>query len=102
MQLDRELVTKVAQLARLQVDEVNQQALVHYMREVTEHIKSLQRVNTDNIAPTFSTLRDEQDQLLHQDQSSESYQPLGAKRLLSNAPQQDGSQFVLKAVIEEQ
>lgn len=102
MRLDRELVTKVAQLARLQVDEANQQALVHYMRDVTEHIKSLQQVNTDNIAPTFSTLRDHQDQLLHADETSELHQPLGAKRLLSNAAQQDGSQFVLKAVIEEQ
>jgi aspartyl-tRNA(Asn)/glutamyl-tRNA(Gln) amidotransferase subunit C len=95
MQIDKDTVAKIAHLARLEVSEPETEAMMTDMSKILDFMAKLNEVDTANVEPLVymtdevNILREDiaKPEITHQD-------------ALLNAPEQDGSHFLVAKVIE--
>jgi len=95
MSLDKATVRRIAQLARLRVDEERLAPLAEELNNILGWIEQLNEVDTDDVAPMTSvvdmTLPRRRDEVTDGDRPDQ---------ILANAPETDGPFFVVPKVVE--
>lgn len=93
-QLSEQDVLKVASLSRLKLSETEVSALGKQMESVLKYIAMLDELNTEAIEPMAHAI--EISNVFREDQLKES---LPREKSLANAPQTDGSYFLVPAIL---
>ena len=94
MELSRDIVRKVAQLARLKVSEDELDSLFIDLSVMVGYVQVLNEVDTTDVAPMVHAV--ELHSVLRSDMVVDS---LSRSDALSNAPRTDGSYFLVPAII---
>ena len=97
MELSRDVVRKVAGLARLKVSEGELDSLVTDLSAMIGYVQVLNEVDTTDVAPMVHAV--ELHNVLRTDSVVES---LPRSEALSNAPRSDGSYFLVPAIIDSE
>ena len=97
MELSRDVVRKVAGLARLKVSEGELDSLVTDLSAMIGYVQVLNEVDTTDVAPMVHAV--ELHNVLRSDSIVES---LPRAEALSNAPRSDGSYFLVPAIIDSE
>lgn len=95
MELSREDVRKVANLARLKVSDEELDSLAADLRAIVGYVEILNEVDCDRVEPMVHAV--ELQNVLRPDVLIES---LPRSAALSNAPRTDGQYFLVPAIIE--
>jgi aspartyl-tRNA(Asn)/glutamyl-tRNA(Gln) amidotransferase subunit C len=95
MRLSREVVEHIADLARLQLSEVEKERFAHQLGSILEHVARLQELDTAGIPPTSSVLPDQG--VLRTDEARPG---LTKEELLRNAPEITEDQFRVPPILE--
>lgn len=95
MELSRDDVRKVADLARLKVSDEELDALANDLRAIIGYVQVLNEVDTTDIAPMVHAV--ELSNVLRPDELVPS---LPRNEALSNAPKTDGEFFLVPPIIE--
>jgi aspartyl-tRNA(Asn)/glutamyl-tRNA(Gln) amidotransferase subunit C len=93
MTLSRAEVDHVATLARLGLSDAEKDRLLGELEAILDHITRLQRVDTSTLAETAQV-----GDLVNVLRADIPEAPIGAAAALRNAPQTDGSYFVVGAI----
>lgn len=93
-QLSEQDVLKVASLSRLKLSETEVSALGKQMESVLKYIAMLDELDTEAIEPMAHAI--EISNVFREDQLKES---LPREKALANAPQTDGSYFLVPAIL---
>ena len=96
MTLSRAEVEHVALLCRLALTEEELERMRVQLSSILEHVNRLQEVDTSTIAPTASV----QD-LINVTRPDQSRPSLPPEAVLANAPDREGDQFRVPAILEE-
>ena len=95
MSIDKATVAKIARLARIHVAEEKQAALAGELSNILGWVEQLSEVDTDDVAPMTSVvevrLPEREDVITDGDCRDD---------ILANAPETDGSFFVVPKVLE--
>lgn len=95
MKIDRKEVANVAQLARLQFDEVQLETFVHQLNTILEYFEKLQGIDTSDIEPTSHAV------LMNNVFRDDVVEDFSDKDLLlSNAPSKEKEYFKVPKVID--
>ena len=97
MEHSRDVVRKVAGLARLKVSEGELDSLVTDLSAMIGYVQVLNEVDTTDVAPMVHAV--ELHNVLRTDSVVES---LPRSEALSNAPRSDGSYFLVPAIIDSE
>ena len=97
MELSRDVVRKVAGLARLKVSEGELDSLVNDLSAILGYVQVLDEVDTTDVAPMVHAV--ELHNVLRSDVIVDS---LPRTEALSNAPRSDGSFFLVPAIIDNE
>ena len=97
MELSRDVVRKVAGLARLKVSEGELDSLVNDLSAILGYVQVLDEVDTTDVAPMVHAV--ELHNVLRSDVIVDS---LPRTEALSNAPRSDGSYFLVPAIIDNE
>ncbi|QDT41219.1 Glutamyl-tRNA(Gln) amidotransferase subunit C [Gimesia alba] len=93
-QLSEQDVLKVASLSRLKLSETEVNALGKQMESVLKYIDMLDELDTEGVDPMAHAI--EISNVFREDQLKES---LPREKALANAPQTDGSYFLVPAIL---
>jgi aspartyl-tRNA(Asn)/glutamyl-tRNA(Gln) amidotransferase subunit C len=97
MKLDKEATRKVAKLANLPVGELDIDKYSHQLSAVLEYIDQLQKVNTEDIEPSYNV--SEEKNITREDEVRSS---LPQDEVLKNAPKKEQGYFVTKGVFNDE
>lgn len=97
MDLSRDDVRKVADLARLKVTDAELESLASDLRAIIGYVEVLNEVDTTGVAPMVHAV--ELQNVLRPDVPIES---LPRQAALSNAPRTDGECFLVPAIIDSE
>lgn len=97
MSLTREQIAHVAMLARLGLDGGEQERIGGQLSAILDHISRLQEVDTSHVAETAQV-----GSLVNVWREDEPEASFGAERALANAPESDGTYFVVGAIQESE
>jgi aspartyl-tRNA(Asn)/glutamyl-tRNA(Gln) amidotransferase subunit C len=95
MALDREVVRRIAVLARLELSEEEEGAFAEQLGHILQYFEKLKELDTENVEPTA-----------HVVPVTEAYRddvatnPTAAEELRANAPERDGDFFKVPKIIE--
>lgn len=95
MQLDKQLISKLEKLARLQLDEAEREKLRGDLQRILNMVDKLRELDTSGVEPLVY-LSEETNSF----RSDEIGRQLSQKEALQNAPRQDGQFFRVPKVIE--
>ena len=95
MSIDKATVSRVAELARLKLQENELEPIAKDLGSVLEWINTLNEVNTDGIEPLANI--NGQELPLREDKVSDGNYP---EKILKNAPQESSGFFVVPKVVE--
>ena len=93
--ISREEVVRVVALARLSLDEEGLSRMARELGAVLEYVETLERVDTRDVPPTAHVLP-----LATPLREDVPEPPLDPELALANAPQRDGTAFVVPRVID--
>ncbi len=93
--MDKKTVQKVANLARLNLSEEQEDRLVDQLGNILGFVEQLDEVNTDNVEPLASVV--EIKLPLRQDKVTDGGYP---DAILANAPEESEDYFVISKVVE--
>jgi len=96
MKLSREEVLRIARLARLGVDDADVAKFQEQLSNILDNFEALKQVDTTDVPPTAQSIPLEN--VMREDNIARSFQP---EEILANAPQREGDQFRVRAVLEE-
>lgn len=96
MNIDNETIAKMAHLARLDVNENEQESLLKDMNNILHFMEKLNELDTSSVEPLIY-LTDEEN-VFREDEIHREITPVQA---LKNAPQQDGIYFQVEKVIDK-
>ena len=96
MKLDNDTITKIAHLARLDVNPDEKAALLSDMNNILSFMEKLNELDTEGVEPLIY-LTDEINVL----REDEIVQEITAEEALQNAPLQDGKYFQVARVIDK-
>jgi aspartyl-tRNA(Asn)/glutamyl-tRNA(Gln) amidotransferase subunit C len=96
MAIDRAQVRHVARLARLALSDDEEERFAAQLAHVLEYIERLRQVDVTGVEP-LSFAGDAQGAALREDEPRPS---LPREQVLAQAPQQDGTAFVVPRIIE--
>jgi aspartyl-tRNA(Asn)/glutamyl-tRNA(Gln) amidotransferase subunit C len=96
MNLDNETIKKIANLARLEVNEGERESLLKDMNNILHFMEKLEEVDTSNVQPLIY-LTDEINVYRKDEVKSE----ISVSDALQNAPLHDGTYFKVAKVIEK-
>jgi aspartyl-tRNA(Asn)/glutamyl-tRNA(Gln) amidotransferase subunit C len=96
MQIDKDIVNKIAHLARLEVTEQETEELIQDMSRILDFMAKLNEVDTSNVEPLIYMTNEvnvlREDVMKHE---------ITHQEALLNAPEQDGQHFLVAKVIEK-
>lgn len=95
MKINRELLDKMAHLARLEFDEKDADKMMKDMTDIVNWVEKLKEVNTDGIEPL--TTMSHEINALREDEVKEH---LDHERALRHAPKKDADYFRVPKVLE--
>jgi len=95
MQIDKQLISRLELLARLELSDEEREAIRRDLNEILDMVEKLQRIDTTGIDPLVYLNPD-----VNQWRSDEVRDQLPRQRALRNAPQEDGSYFKVPKVID--
>lgn len=95
MNINRELLDKIAHLSRLEFDEKDAEKMMQDMTDIVNWVEKLKEVNTDGIEP-LTTMSHEVN-AFRQDEIKEH---LSHERALLHAPKKDADYFRVPKVLE--
>jgi aspartyl-tRNA(Asn)/glutamyl-tRNA(Gln) amidotransferase subunit C len=96
MKLSREEVLHIAALAKVGVTEADVEKMREQLSNILENFEALQKVDTENVAPTAQSV------VLQNVVMADEVSPsLSTEEVLSNAPQREGDFFKVKIVLED-
>jgi aspartyl-tRNA(Asn)/glutamyl-tRNA(Gln) amidotransferase subunit C len=95
MKIDREHLSKIAHLARLEFEEKDAQKMMQDMTAIVDWVDKLNEVNTDGVEPL--TTMSYEINVMREDQVKEQ---LSHERALLNAPKKDEDYFRVPKVLE--
>ena len=96
MNIDNETIAKMAHLARLEVNENEQESLLKDMNNILHFMEKLNELDTSKVEPLIY-LTDEVN-VFREDEIEKDITPTEALR---NAPKQDGTYFQVEKVIDK-
>ncbi|MGV3508907.1 MAG: Asp-tRNA(Asn)/Glu-tRNA(Gln) amidotransferase subunit GatC [Sphingobacteriaceae bacterium] len=96
MNIDNETIAKMAHLARLDVNENEQESLLKDMNNILHFMEKLNELDTSKVEPLIY-LTDEVN-VFREDEIEKDITPAEALR---NAPKQDGTYFQVEKVIDK-
>lgn len=97
MKVNSKTLEKIAQLARLEVQETEKQGLLDDMNKILTFMDKLNEVNTDGVEPLVYLNEDVN--VLREDKTEHEIDTATALR---NAPKEDGKYFRVAKVIKKQ
>ena len=95
MSLDKTMVQRVSQLARIEIEAAQLDNTAKELNNILDWIEQLNEVDTDGVEPMTSVVYTVASQ--REDQITEGGAP---EKILRNAPQSDGSYYTVPKVIE--
>ncbi len=95
MKINRELLDKIAHLARLEFDEKDADKMMQDMTEIVEWVEKLKEVDTEGVEP-LTTMSHEINAL----REDEVRDHLSHERALRHAPQKDADYFRVPKVLD--
>ncbi|OUS18845.1 asparaginyl/glutamyl-tRNA amidotransferase subunit C [Rhodospirillales bacterium 47_12_T64] len=95
MSVDKKTVAKIASLARIRVDEEQQEALTGELNQILGWIEQLSELDTEGVEPMTSVV--EMNQPLREDVVNDGYY---VDRVTKNAPESAHGFFAVPKVIE--
>lgn len=95
MKLNNETISKIAHLARLEINDAEKELVMEDMNEILSFMEKLNELDTSDVEPLIY-LTDEVNVL----RKDEVKQEITAREALKNAPEQDGAYFKVAKVIE--
>ena len=95
MSIDNSTVKKVAKLARLKVDDKEEQNLKNELNNILKWVDKLQKVDTKNVDPMLSVSNEPMP--MREDMVTSK---LNNEQILSNAPEKKAGFFVVPKVVE--
>jgi aspartyl-tRNA(Asn)/glutamyl-tRNA(Gln) amidotransferase subunit C len=95
--ITREDVIRVAELARLELDEAEVSRMTADLARILDHAEALQALDTEGIEPTAHAIP-----LATPLRSDEPVDGLDPEEALRNAPSREGDAFVVPKMIEDQ
>lgn len=95
MKINRELLDKIAHLARLEFDEKDAEKMMEDMTEIVEWVEKLKEVDTEGVEP-LTTMSHEVNAL----REDEIQEHLSHERALLHAPKKDADYFRVPKVLE--
>jgi len=95
MKITRELLDKIAHLARLELSEKDAEKMMHDMTAIVDWMEKLNEVNTDGIEPLTSMSHEVN--VLREDEVKNQ---LDHESVLKNAPQKDLDYFHVPKVLD--
>jgi aspartyl-tRNA(Asn)/glutamyl-tRNA(Gln) amidotransferase subunit C len=95
MKINRELLDKMAHLARLEFEEKDAEKMMRDMTDIVNWVEKLKEVDTDGIEP-LTTMSHEVNSL----REDEVGEHLGHDRALLHAPKKDADYFRVPKVLE--
>ncbi len=96
MAVDRETVRRIAQLARIRVDEDELEPLAAELSAILQWVEQLAEVDTTDVPP-MTSVEDDMPMTMRPDKVTEGFCP---EDILANAPQREGNFFVVPKVVE--
>ncbi|MGC1240136.1 MAG: Asp-tRNA(Asn)/Glu-tRNA(Gln) amidotransferase subunit GatC [Chryseosolibacter sp.] len=95
MKINRELLDKIAHLARLEFDEKDAEKMMQDMTEIVDWVEKLKEVDTEGVEP-LTTMSHEVNAL----RDDEVKDHLDHERALQSAPKKDADYFRVPKVLE--
>jgi len=95
MKIDKELLNKIAHLARLEFDESTAESMMKDMTEIIDWVEKLNEVDTHGVEP-LTTMSHEINALREDDTKPH----LSHERALKNAPKKDSDYFRVPKVLD--
>lgn len=95
MKINRELLDKIAHLARLEFDEKDAEKMMQDMTEIVEWVEKLKEVDTEGVEP-LTTMSHEVNAV----RDDEVREHLPHERALRHAPKKDADYFRVPKVLE--
>jgi len=95
MKIDKETLSKIAHLARLEIDEKDTPKMLEDMNKIVSFVEKLKEVNTDGIEP-LTTMSHEVNALREDIVENQ----LAREEVLKNAPKKDSDFFRVPKVLE--
>lgn len=95
MNINRELLDKIAHLSRLEFDEKDAERMMQDMTDIVNWVEKLKEVNTDGIEP-LTTMSHE----VNSFREDEVKEHLSHERALLHAPKKDADYFRVPKVLE--
>ncbi len=95
MSVDRDTVRRIAQLARIRVEEEELDPLANELSAILGWIEQLDEVNTDGVKPMTSV--EAMEMKKREDEVTDGF---CAEDILANAPKREGNFFVVPKVVE--
>lgn len=96
MNIDRELVEKIAHLARLEFNDQQKEKIEQDLNNILSFMESLNELDTSNVEPLIYMT--EEKNVLRRD---ESRQEISHEDALKNAPKKDSDYFRVPKVIDQ-
>ncbi len=97
LELTREQVAKVATLSRLKLTDTELDTFTHQMHDILKYVEMLEEVDTENIEPMAHAV--EQQNVFRDDEPHDS---LPRENALQNAPNTDGSYFLVPPILKSE
>lgn len=94
--IDPEQVRKVAMLARLDLTDAEIERYAQQLSQIVSYVKKMDELDTEGVEPLAHCLGISN--RFGQDKPQPS---LGTEKALSNAPEQDGTFFIVPRILEE-
>ena len=95
MEISKEEILHVAQLARLEIDPETTEKMTGQVATILDYINSLKQVDTEGVPPTSHAIA-----LTNAFREDEPGDHLGADKSLANAPEAEAGAFIVPKVIE--
>tara|TARA_B100001123_G_C14764547_1_gene810124 strand:+ start:365 stop:652 length:288 start_codon:yes stop_codon:yes gene_type:complete len=95
MAIDNSTVRKVANLARIKIQEADEETLKSELNNILGWIEELQKVNTNDVEPMLSVFNESM--YMRDDKSESKY---SNESILENAPEKKSGFFVVPKVVE--
>lgn len=96
MKLSREEVLRIALLARLGITDADVEIFQEQLSNILENFEILKQVDTLDVPPTAQSIPLEN--IMREDEIKPSFPP---EKVLNNAPEREGDQFRVRAILEE-
>ena len=95
MSVDNSIVKKIANLSKINIDEVQEETLKDELNNILNWVDELKKVDTDEVEPMLSVFNESM--IMRDDVENTKIDP---EQVLDNAPKKESGFFVVPKVVE--